>query len=167
MNRFNITVIIVATVVLICTFLFFLIRYSKRDKTFSPVVTDCPDYWTVNQDGTCNIPTDGKNTGSLQARTIYSYQIDDRTAYSLLPEFYSIPYDQVLVGTPYTNSNNNIKGYYKTEIPNGYDENNPQINRVDFNDPLWSKNGVAECEIMRWSKIHNIAWDGMNTINTC
>lgn len=167
MNQFNITVIVVATIIFIITFIYFMIQYAPLDKTFAPAVTDCPDYWTVNSDGTCNIPTDGKNMGSLQGRNIYQYQMGDSKAYSLLPQFYSIPNGEVLVGSLYTNKTNNILGYFKTDIPAGYDETNPQINRIDFKDRGWAKNGTTECEISRWSKINNIAWDGMNSISYC
>lgn len=167
MNQFNTIVLIVASIICVFTFLYIVINYGKRDKTFAPVVTDCPDYWTANVDGTCNIPKNGQNMGSIQGHPIYYYNMGDRKSYSLLSKFFSIPNGEVLVGTSYTNKENKALGYYKTDFPAGYDENNPQIGVVNFNDIGWSKNGVSECEIKRWSKIHSIAWDGMNTISYC
>ena len=134
---------------------------------YPPVSTDCPDYWTVNADGTCNIPTNGKNLGTLNGQEIYKYTLGGKERYSYLSEYDPGSSTGTIKGTLYTNEQNKVLGYYKSEIPSGYNESTPQMNWVDFNDPGWSVNGTSECAISKWAKINNIAWDGLTNYNQC
>lgn len=167
MNRFHITVIIVASIIFVITLLYFITQYGEMNKIYPPVATDCPDYWTVNKDGTCNIPTDGNNLGTLNGQEIYTYIINNATVYSYLPQYYSIVDKALLDGTLYKVNGNNVIGYYKSDIPAGYNPSLPQNNRIDFNDPSWALGGTSECGISKWAKIHNVAWDGMTNYNVC
>ena len=56
---FYIIVIIIAIIVLILalTGIGLVIGKLNTSKTFPPSASDCPDYWQVNTDGSCAIPT--------------------------------------------------------------------------------------------------------------
>jgi len=59
LGSFNITVLIVATVLLILGLIiigFFIVK-SIEDADYPPVISDCPDYWKVGYDGTNKICT--------------------------------------------------------------------------------------------------------------
>jgi hypothetical protein len=75
MDYFYFTISIIAIVLLIIILTFFGLMMQKRNKgaPFPPIANPCPDYWKVNENGTCS-PTiksdkDGVktyfNTGSL------------------------------------------------------------------------------------------------------
>jgi len=68
MDTFQITVLIVAAVILILIFVTIgiLTNYSKMDNVFPPISNTCPDYWVVDTSGNCRIPVPGSlNTGSV------------------------------------------------------------------------------------------------------
>ena len=56
MINFQIGTLIIASVVLIITFSFIAISFSniKNDSKYPPVVSECPDYWLVMNDGSGN-----------------------------------------------------------------------------------------------------------------
>jgi hypothetical protein len=57
LGSFNITVLIVATVLLILGLIIigFFIVQSLENADYPPVISDCPDYWKVAYDGTNKI----------------------------------------------------------------------------------------------------------------
>lgn len=73
MEAFYLTISIIAIVflILILTFFGMLMRTHKKETPFPPVLNPCPDYWKVNEDGTCSAtlkPNEKKtyfNTGTL------------------------------------------------------------------------------------------------------
>ena len=74
MDSFQITVILVATILLIIIFsaIGILTKYSSADKIYPPTANTCPDYWSVNNSGNCVIPpspsgstTPPKNIGNI------------------------------------------------------------------------------------------------------
>jgi hypothetical protein len=85
MNLFNILTIIIAVIVFLGLFIYTCVIYYNNNPTIFPKdMTSCPDFWTVNPDGTCKIPTPsglGKpalNIGKLSQSqnskyTVYTY----------------------------------------------------------------------------------------------
>jgi hypothetical protein len=84
MNIFNILTIIISIIVFLGLFVYtFIIYYNNNSTIFPKDMTSCPDFWTVNPNGTCKIPTtiDGEppvNIGKLansqkMSYTVYSY----------------------------------------------------------------------------------------------
>jgi hypothetical protein len=68
MDTFQITVLIVAAVLLILIFatVGILSKYATTDQVFPPIANTCPDYWSVDPNGNCSIPlSSGTNIGSL------------------------------------------------------------------------------------------------------
>jgi len=62
------TVIIMAIIVLIIvlTYIGMVMAYGEGTEVYPPQSTTCPDYWVIDEDNKCKIPSDGdKNTGSL------------------------------------------------------------------------------------------------------
>jgi len=166
MKLYQITIIIIAILVFVGTFILCISQYSPTQQKFPPSMTNCPDYWTINQNGTCNI--EHKNIGTLQNHRIYKYTINGEEMHSHLSSFYDKNTDQVVNGTILTDKNRSpILGYYNSDIPGGYDENNPQNAVIDFNSNEWSTNGSKICAIKSWAMEHNIHWDGMMNYDTC
>jgi hypothetical protein len=68
MDSFQITVLIVAAVLLILIFttVGILSKYATTDKVFPPIANTCPDYWSVDPSGNCIIPQkNGANSGTV------------------------------------------------------------------------------------------------------
>ena len=62
MNLFHILSIIISVVVFLGLFIYtMVIYYNDVPKIFPKDMTSCPDFWTVNPNGTCQIPTPGPN----------------------------------------------------------------------------------------------------------
>ena len=143
------------------------IFYSGKQTLFPPDMAPCPDNWSMNADGTCQIPIPSShaNLGYLAktGRPIYMYDnITDNPNYSYLPSYYD-----TATYTTYTGKlvPNVPLGYYTTDIPAGYDIENPQNGNIDFTDPGWSAYGDPYCAIKQWAQTQNIQWDGMLSYN--
>jgi len=140
--------------------------FNQNKNTLYPRdMTSCPDNWQVRPDGTCQIPERGSiNMGKLneKGRIMYEYMIDDNMQYSYLSKFFDSN-DNKYVGS----SKKKIIGYYNTDIPNGYDEKNPQNSWINFNDGGWASHGDPYCAIQKWANINNIQWDGIANYNNC
>ena len=66
MTIFHTLTIIIAAIVFLGLFIYTLIvAYSNKSTTFPKDMTLCPDFWTVNPDGTCQIPTPAPNKTAL------------------------------------------------------------------------------------------------------
>jgi len=70
MDYFYIIVSSVVIILLILIFTYYGIviqKKMKQNRSFPPQPpSNCPDYWSLNTDGSCNIPKAGtKNTGSI------------------------------------------------------------------------------------------------------
>lgn len=181
MRLFHILTIIISLSVFIGLFIYTFITFNKKNTSFSPDLTDCPDYWKVNEDGTCQIPKPGEmNLGNLDAvmdekgttlsssrgRQIYKYKkfTDKSTTYSYLPSYYDPINPELLYGKP---AKDLPLGYYQSDIPYGYDSDTPQRGVIDFNDGGWASFGDPYCEIKNWASMHNIQWDGIANYNKC
>jgi hypothetical protein len=181
MRLFHILTIIVSLSVFFGLFIYTFITFHQNSKSFPPDLTDCPDYWKVNSDGTCQIPkpgemnlgnldavkdADGKIVSSSRGKQIYRYKsfTNGSTTYSYLPSYYDPISPALLTGKPATDL---PLGYYNTDIPYGYDSESPERGVIDFNDGGWASFGDPYCEIKRWASTHNIQWDGIANYNKC
>lgn len=76
---FQKTVLIIALIVL-SVMLFFIalaMKGLKKSQEYPPEVSECPDYWTINENGVCS-PSLNKNTsGSCQ-----SYEKGDKAIFA-------------------------------------------------------------------------------------
>ena len=168
MNSFHIITILIASLVFLGLFIYSaIIFYSGKSRLFPPDMTPCPDGWKLNPDGTCQIPAPGPtaNLGNLAntGRKIYIYDnIQGKSNYSYLPKYYDIATDETYIGRIDPRL---PLGYYNTDIPNGYDIENPHLGKVNFADFGWSSYGDPYCAIKKWTKSQNIQWDGLSSYN--
>ena len=68
MDNFYMTVIIVAIValILVLTYVGMIMGYGEGTTIYPPQSTTCPDYWEINEDNKCKMPSDGdRNVGTL------------------------------------------------------------------------------------------------------
>ena len=138
MDTFQITILVVAAILLIAIFttVGILTKYSTADKVFPPMANTCPDYWTVDASGNCVLPP---NSSSLNAGKIYGSS--DSTLLSS---------DKDESGKIYT------PGYMSGD------------GKINFNDPLWSTIGKSPiCAKKSWANTNTIAWDGVSNYNSC
>jgi hypothetical protein len=135
-----VTVIAIVFLILILTVIGILMRYQNKSTVFPPVANDCPDFWTIAENGTkCKIPTSTqKNVGSLYDSN-NSIKIKYETS-SAFPMY-----------TPGTNGTLNIS---------------PNI--IDFKNETWSSQGkTAVCAQKQWADNWGITWDGVTNYNSC
>jgi hypothetical protein len=75
MNIFNILTIIIAITVFLGLFIYTLVIYYSNNPTIFPKdMTACPDFWTVNPDGTCQIPTPAPGKTATNAGKLVNSQ---------------------------------------------------------------------------------------------
>jgi hypothetical protein len=179
MQLFHILTILISLAVFIGLFIYTFIVFYKK-KSFPPDIPNCPDYWKVKPDGTCQIPKPGEmNLGNLdehrdihgkaipsKGRQIYGYKNstneNNEMAYSYLPYYYNPVTGAVLHGEKQSNL---PLGYYQIDIPYGYDSAHPQTGIINFKDERWASFGDPYCEIKRWANKQNIQWDGIANYN--
>ena len=67
MDSFQKTVVIIAVIILIiCLILIGIALHNHNAKAaFPPVVSTCPDYWTVDSSGNCNPPSGDNPCSSM------------------------------------------------------------------------------------------------------
>jgi hypothetical protein len=68
MDNFYTIILLVAILALIAvlTYIGIILKYGESQGVYPPNSTTCPDYWDINQEGSCIIPNDGeKNVGSM------------------------------------------------------------------------------------------------------
>lgn len=181
MTIFHLLTFIISFVILIGLILFVSLTLFEEEKVYPPDFTDCPDYWKVNPDGTCQIPHPNSiNMGTLKYKSeeIYKYNFDASGNVTESSDSQNPSYNSYL--SKYnSNKVGNIKktgieqesgvkyGYYQSDIPHGYDMTNPMNDSIDFRDPGWALYGDPYCEIRRWAIRHNIQWDGILNYNKC
>lgn len=166
-------VIGVAVIIFLITIIFFWYFSNVKSQEFPPVMSNCPMNWSVNPDGTCNIPIDGVNLGNLngKGRPIYKTVKSDssnneKIYYStyptkggiLLTDLYG---NRILA---YTGPGSSSKF---PNFPGGYDINYPEKNIVDFTTSDWSKYGSTLCANHEWAVKNNINWEGVSNYNHC
>jgi len=186
MSIFYILTIIIGCLVFLGLFIYiFLTNYKKKDTTYPPIIQNCPDNWIVDLSGRCIIGgVNGKtNIGSLVGKPLYFYSDfstnDITNGYSFLSEMSSATTgkqdsngNNILCNDPskecikktgtkqVDNNNQDIIGYYRKDIPFGYDYKYPSV--IDFNDSGWGSEGDPFCKMQSWSKNIGITWDGLN-----
>jgi hypothetical protein len=71
MDSFQITVLIIAAVLLILIFttIGILTKYGTVQEIYPPVANNCPDYWAVREEGGCRLPTN-KNIGKITSGNV-------------------------------------------------------------------------------------------------
>jgi hypothetical protein len=166
MDRFHIIVLVVATTIFILLF-GFMIVYYKYPKDMYPNVGDaCPDYWIVNPDNTCQIPTNGFNTGDLSKQT-YNYADFTKSDQKITKNQYG---NKIYSRKPSTGT---YTAYSSEQIPFGYylqNPTDPSPTSINFNDPGWvsySNSGTRICGIKKWANQHQIQWDWVSYYNKC
>ena len=138
MDSFQITVLVVAAILLIAIFttIGILTKYSSFDKAYPPIANTCPDYWAVDANGNCIVPP---TPTSLNSGAIY-------TAGGVI------------------NLTTDKSDRSKTYTP-GYSSDNASIN---FNDALWGSIGKTTlCAKKDWCTKNNLVWDGVSNYNSC
>lgn len=166
MNRFYIIVLVVAVSIFVLVFGYMIVSYSYPTDIYPNVGDACPDYWVVNSDNTCQIPTNGFNMGDLSANT-YNYTDFKGSKQKITKNKYG---NSVYSTIPNTGS---YIVYTKEQIPFGYYLQNPKDptqTSVNFNDPGWvsySSNGSRQCGLKKWANQHQIQWDGVSNYNKC
>jgi len=168
------TIIIgVAILVFFLTMGMFWFFSKKKSDEFPPTMSNCPTGWSVNPDGTCNIPIDGTNLGNLTGKGVPIYKLitqDDNNNETIT---YST--NPLNGGTVLTDVyNNKVMAYTgpdsKTRFPNfpgGYDITHPEKSVVDFTASNWSKYESVLCSNYKWAVKNNINWEGVTNYNHC
>ena len=169
MTLFHILTMIISVSVFIGLFIYTYVTFNNKDKSFPSDITDCPDYWKVNADGTCQIPRPGEvNLGNLDSRgkQIYTYKGVEKGSkkYSYLPSYFDAIYPKLETGKIEPRL---PLGYYQSDIPYGYDSDHPEMGKIDFNSDGWASFGDPYCEIKKWASIQNVQWDGIASYNKC
>ena len=153
-------VIGVAIIIFILTMGVFWYFIPELNKVFPPATTNCPNGWTVNNNGTCNIPPQGgMNLGNLNGKPVYSLTSGGITTYST-----DINSGGMLLKDMYGNI---VLGYTKLDFPGGYDISNIQTPVVDFTAPEWGETGSVLCANYIWATKNNIEWEGITNYNQC
>jgi len=153
-------VIGVAGIIFILTMGIFWYITPEVTTTYPPVMSNCPVGWSVNQDGTCNIPPKGsKNLGNLHGIPVYKIMSEGNIIYTT---------NANSGGVLLTDNNANpILGYTKQQIPAGYDVNNIQNPVIDFTVNEWGQYGSVLCANYDWAMKNNIQWEGVTNYNQC
>lgn len=166
MDEYKTIVVGIAIFIFILTMIIFWFLSPNPSKIYPPVISDCPTGWVLNQDGTCNIPTNGINMGNLEGKGIPIYKKnneDGTVTYStnskdggiVLTDIYG---NKILAYTG---------GSINSHFPAGYDVKNPQLNTVNFNHLGWSTYGSSLCANFKWTTKNNIVWEGVSNYNHC
>uniref|UniRef100_A0A6C0HHT3 Uncharacterized protein n=1 Tax=viral metagenome TaxID=1070528 RepID=A0A6C0HHT3_9ZZZZ len=137
MDTFQITVLIIAAVLLILIFVTIgiLTKYSQTDNVFPPIANTCPDYWAVDSAGNCIIPptSSSLNTGKIYTgSTINISASKDDTSKSYTP---------------------------------GYSSANGTINFSDPLWGTLGK--TTTCAKKTWANTNTLNWDGISNFNSC
>lgn len=144
MNIFNKLTIIVASVFFIGLFLYTIITFytNKTIPKYPKDMTTCPDFWTVDTDGTCIIPTQAPgitkvqlNIGNLvHSPTMYKYTYTTSTPNpkGLLDTNVSIPINSIILTTTSASSANSPISY----LSSMNDPGNPLITSVPTRVPI-------------------------------
>ena len=142
MESFYWIVLVVAIIALIGALTYvgvLMTYYTKKDATYPPVASSCPDFWTVSDSNPakCNIPAGDaagiKNTGSIYDTTGSGSTL----AYTL---------KLTSANTP------------------GLDT---ASNSIDFSAADWGAGSGAICKKNSWANQNGLVWDGVSNYNSC
>lgn len=137
MDSFQITVLLVAAILLIAIFttVGILSKYTTSDKVYPPISNTCPDYWAVDTSGNCIIPPTAAsiNVGDSYASGIINFTTDDQ--------------DVNKIYTP------------------GYISDGGKINFAD--PLWGTKGKSIECAKKSWASQSKVIWDGISNYNSC
>ena len=166
MTIFHILTLVIAILIFSILFIYTAVQMSKQKTLYAPIIPNCPDLWTLDSSGNCNIPQDSSsNIGTLTSKPLYYYDNgnSDFTKSTMTHGYSFLP--QINVNDiSYNGTLQDKNGYFSYDIPYGFDQANPT--KINFNDPGWGSQGDPNCAMQLWSKQHGITWDGINAY-TC
>jgi len=166
MKTFHVLTIIIASIILTILLIYAAIQSARQHTIYPPIISNCPDLWTVDDSGNCIIPSNpNSNVGNLSGKPLYKYEGANSNftkstmtyGYSFLPQI--IYNNTTYNGNPVMKNGEPILGYFSYDIPHGFDPRNPTV--INFNDPGWGSHGDPNCSIIKWAKQHNITWNGL------
>ena len=141
MDKFYIIVLSIFTIflILILTLIGTAIVYGDTAVQYPPVVSKCPDYWNMDDNGVCvNTTRNTINAGNGAEDTIKGINGVVRTKLSDADKNYC------------EGGSNNINCDIKPS------------------DPKWLANGLTPiCNQRKWANRNNILWDGVSNYNSC
>jgi len=145
MDSFQITVMAIATIILIGIFttIGIILSGNTADKVYPPTTSTCPDYWKVSPDDSnlCVIPS----PSNVNAEKIYNIGTD---------------------GNRYLNISA-TKETGKIYTP-GLTMDSNGINTINFSNEGWGSDGVNPiCAQKTWTGLTNVVWDGVSNYNSC
>jgi hypothetical protein len=145
MDSFQITVMAIATVILIGIFtvLGIILSGNTADKVYPPMANTCPDYWKVspNDDTLCVVPS----PSSVNSGKIYTIGAD---------------------GNRYLNIS--AKKETGKILTPGLTTDADGVNVINFSNEGWGADGASPiCAQKTWSGLTNIVWDGVSNYNSC
>jgi hypothetical protein len=158
-NKISYQTIVIAIAIFIftITMVIFWFITPGLNPVYPPVMSNCPVGWSVNKDGTCNIPPVGsRNLGNLKGKPLY-LKSDGKT--------YTTTYTKGATQVV-TENKKRVLVYTKEQIPAGYDETNPRP-VVDFTHIDWGRYGSTICANQEWAIKNNIDWEGITNYNQC
>ena len=145
-------------------------------------MTSCPDYWEIDEDGHCIIPTNPgevsyNNRGHLEfsqnkSYSLYNYYQGLGRVSTLGSNYLEKYNDDTVPGLGTRVGEKSGREVYRyniglnNDIPAGYDSQNQEV--INFKDPQWAMKTVNKgfgdpyCGIGEWVKQNGIQWDSIN-----
>jgi hypothetical protein len=144
MDAFQLTVLSIFVVLAILILVAFSIMItSKKDDDVEYPLTyaNCPDYWKMDANGNCVVPSSGPNLG-------LNTGADGYTSDSKTPGYTAIQPE--VQNTPAVPANINFKA-------TDWDDNQT----IDI-----IKGLKGRCSLKAWANEYNVKWDGVNNYNS-
>ena len=166
MTIFHILTLAIAILIFSILLIYTGVEMSKQKSIYPPIIPNCPDLWTIDNNGNCIIPQDANsNIGTLSSKPLYYYDNANAnfTSSTMTYGYSFLPQVKVKDKT-YSGNETGKNGYLSYDIPFGFDQANPT--KINFNDPGWGSQGDPNCAMQLWAKQHGISWDGINAY-TC
>ena len=146
MDSFQITVMTIATVILILIFsvVGIILTTSETDKVYPPVANTCPDYWSVSTEdpNVCIVPS----TSNVNIGKVYDKSSEGNVILNL-----SGNKEDGKITTP---------GFSKSDLTG--------VNSINFASTEWGADGMNPiCAKKAWTGRANVVWDGVSNYNSC
>lgn len=144
MDVFKLTVLSIATIILVLIFTGIGILISTTQKNaYPPTANTCPDYWSVNTSGAncCTIPPYSATNPNPNVGNIYD-----------------------------ANGNLMLSNYVKAGMITtpGLTTADDGTTYINFNDTRWTTFGLNSiCAQKAWTGLTNLVWDGISNYNSC